>query len=357
MKETFIDMLIPPDANDRPYVLFNSLLPTQSRQSDSSASSVSLRAENPTFHASRSVSRSSTYEQDAERLPIAAHFATNRSIPSVQDLFLCDDNDPNASAANQRQTSIDNHASPPRQRSDAQGDEPDADATVRIKRIYHFLTREGPGEEKHTVVAMIPNENRGSPPSHCLPNLESDIKFHPYGSLEHRQPTSNRSRRSLYLSPSTSPPASTSRLGSSIRKRISSVTSSSDLNHQPAALPEDLQIVLQVIGDTLLKGHVALSDALRKRYDEQYPLVRSLADIFIQHVSVPRCQKAHRALYTKLLRSRSSPTSFKNIRHMWSISKRPCNSSMTVSPRLRETRNASAELRHMARSLSERRCG
>jgi hypothetical protein len=39
-----------------------------------------------------------------------------------------------------------------------------------------------------------------------------------------------------------------------------------------------------VIGNSIFKGHLALSDALRKRYDEQYPLVRSLADIFIEHV-------------------------------------------------------------------------
>lgn len=42
--------------------------------------------------------------------------------------------------------------------------------------------------------------------------------------------------------------------------------------------------MLEVTRDSILKGHIALSDALRKRYDDQYPLVRGLADIFIEHV-------------------------------------------------------------------------
>lgn len=50
-------------------------------------------------------------------------------------------------------------------------------------------------------------------------------------------------------------------------------------------LPEDLREVLEVLRDGILSGHLALSRALKKRYEEQYPLVRSLADVFTQHVS------------------------------------------------------------------------
>jgi hypothetical protein len=161
----------------------------------------------------------------------------------------------------------------------------DADATVRIKRTYHLHTRKQSKEKKGEVDATIPSDDQASPPAGRLSDRELNPTPYSYGSLVHRQP-STQSRRSLYHSPPNSPPTGTSRLASSIRKRISSVTSSSDLDHHQAVLPEDLAIVLQVIGDALLKGHVALSDALRKRYDEQYPLVRSLADIFIEHVSV-----------------------------------------------------------------------
>lgn len=51
-------------------------------------------------------------------------------------------------------------------------------------------------------------------------------------------------------------------------------------------LPEDLREVLEVLRDGILQGHLALSQALKKRYEEQYPLVRSLADVFTAHVSL-----------------------------------------------------------------------
>lgn len=59
--------------------------------------------------------------------------------------------------------------------------------------------------------------------------------------------------------------------------------------HEPLALPdaiplhqlpEDLRICLEVIENNLLEGHARLSEAFKKRYEEQYPLVRSLADVF-----------------------------------------------------------------------------
>lgn len=54
----------------------------------------------------------------------------------------------------------------------------------------------------------------------------------------------------------------------------------------PNSLPEDLKICLEVIEQSMIEGHLALHDALKKRYDEQYPLVRSLADVFVTHVSL-----------------------------------------------------------------------
>lgn len=49
-------------------------------------------------------------------------------------------------------------------------------------------------------------------------------------------------------------------------------------------LPTDLRICLEVLEESL-KGHMTLFEGLRKRYDEQYPLVRSLADVFVANVS------------------------------------------------------------------------
>lgn len=52
----------------------------------------------------------------------------------------------------------------------------------------------------------------------------------------------------------------------------------------PAQLPEDLRKCLEVIEGGILEGHIRLSEGLRKRYEDQYPLVRSLADVFVTNV-------------------------------------------------------------------------
>jgi len=54
----------------------------------------------------------------------------------------------------------------------------------------------------------------------------------------------------------------------------------------PQQLPEDLRICLEVVDSGVLDGHKRLSDALKKRYEDQFPLVRSLADVFVSNVSV-----------------------------------------------------------------------
>lgn len=51
-------------------------------------------------------------------------------------------------------------------------------------------------------------------------------------------------------------------------------------------LPDDLRQVLEVLRDGIFPGHLALCAALRRRHEEQYPLVRSLADVFNRHASV-----------------------------------------------------------------------
>lgn len=56
----------------------------------------------------------------------------------------------------------------------------------------------------------------------------------------------------------------------------------------PHQLPEDLRICLEVVDSGVLDGHKRLSEALKKRYDDQFPLVRSLADVFVSNVSCPR---------------------------------------------------------------------
>lgn len=48
-------------------------------------------------------------------------------------------------------------------------------------------------------------------------------------------------------------------------------------------IPNNFKLVLNVLGDQILNNHVSLSNDLIYRHKSQYPLVRSLADIFLSH--------------------------------------------------------------------------
>ena len=52
----------------------------------------------------------------------------------------------------------------------------------------------------------------------------------------------------------------------------------------PYQLPDDLRQCLELIEDSILAGHLKLREGFRKRYVEQYPLVRSLADVVVANV-------------------------------------------------------------------------
>ena len=52
----------------------------------------------------------------------------------------------------------------------------------------------------------------------------------------------------------------------------------------PHQLPDDLRQCLEVIEDSILAGHLKLMEGSRKRYVEQYPLARSLVDVFVANV-------------------------------------------------------------------------
>ncbi|KAJ7582912.1 hypothetical protein C8J56DRAFT_236077 [Mycena floridula] len=54
----------------------------------------------------------------------------------------------------------------------------------------------------------------------------------------------------------------------------------------PHQLPDDLRICLEVIDSGVFDGHKRLCEALKKRYDDQYPLVRSLADVFVSNADI-----------------------------------------------------------------------
>jgi hypothetical protein len=64
-----------------------------------------------------------------------------------------------------------------------------------------------------------------------------------------------------------------------------STNNNNGFNLRPGDLPNDLGKVLTVLSGGILEGHIKLAAALKKRYESQYPLVRSLSDVFTAHVS------------------------------------------------------------------------
>jgi len=104
-----------------------------------------------------------------------------------------------------------------------------------------------------------------------------------------RQPANverERERNHSQGQASTSDPKSPAPGSRMLRKFKKSQTRSDSLfgGIAPHQLPEDLRICLEVVDSGVLDGHKKLSEALRKRYEEQYPLVRSLADVFVSNV-------------------------------------------------------------------------
>ncbi len=86
----------------------------------------------------------------------------------------------------------------------------------------------------------------------------------------------------------------------------------------PHQLPEDLRICLQVVDSGVLDGHKRLSESLKKRYDDQYPLVRSLADVFVSNVS-SRLLFLYRDLnFHRLISSMAMPHTFYILSVPWS---------------------------------------
>ena len=160
-----------------------------------------------------------------------------------------------------------------------------------------------------------------APGKNKLPVRGASSQNSPYGSnalrsLGKNLPFPSRSHHSLPPPPRPNPQASTTSLGrqsiilgydgdrqpsaliplgrtkkgtkeSSSTMLPNSAPSSSNTGSglPPHLLPEDLRQCLEVLEASILNGHITLSEGLKKRYEEQYPLVRSLADVFVSNVS------------------------------------------------------------------------
>lgn len=150
---------------------------------------------------------------------------------------------------------------------------PPASATARLN-AYHILTNGRPSEvgpARKSSFASLSGQGQGRSHKSLPPPLRSGEVSGPHGMTQNR----------MSYHPGNGLPK-LFRGGEASRNVTGSTLSS------PAAreveLPEDLTKVLHVLAGGILEGHIKLAAALRKRYDDQYPLVRSLADVFTSHV-------------------------------------------------------------------------
>jgi hypothetical protein len=154
---------------------------------------------------------------------------------------------------------------------------PDVD-TAR-QNAYNLLTRSSAStNNSHGGGASGGSAQGSAVGAAAAPAVDKDKPLPRIGS--NRGSSSGHKRLSFHRRNSNSTARLTSRSSS-----ISSVLG----QNGPVTLPDDLEQVLTVISSGIIDGHVKQVTALRKRYDEQFPLVRSLADVFTSHVSENPC--------------------------------------------------------------------
>jgi len=141
---------------------------------------------------------------------------------------------------------------------------------------------------KINVAVPFPSRSHQSLPPAARANPHASthsLVMQPSFTERERERARNNSTGKSSLTDRKATPTQGSRVLRKFRK--SQTTSDVLLNGAvaPHLLPEDLRVCLEVVESGVLDGHMKLSEGLRKRYEEQYPLVRSLADVFVSNVS------------------------------------------------------------------------
>lgn len=300
LKTTFIDSLLPP-STDEPPVIPSFSSPMGSPRSDSVPSLHSYMTNNNNLHRSKSPSYSSTnsppsIDEERENLPIAARFASPTMMHHANLGSGRDFSGSVSSRQRERGGSMDttNTAISDQTRSDATGLERSElnDETIRIKPNgkYSVLVNGRPSDQEPAGSTKNGRSHHSLPPpprgkTNGLSNMLNQSFSAKHSRFSLRPAVKSEESESR---PTTADSSTKHNKLHKNRQRIPSGSSgmdnSKDHEHLPE-LPEDLRVILDVLGHGVLDGHLNLADQLRKRYDDQYPLVRSLTDIFIANVS------------------------------------------------------------------------
>ncbi|KAI8998521.1 Dbl domain-containing protein [Trametes punicea] len=261
MKETFVDPLL------HPYV--------------------SSPVSSPTPLDFDDFTRSDTPRESLEHLPIAARFLSSptgeRPESPTQPSSRKDDNHPNIdgeSVDSAEEDEADDRMGATFQSSRQKTVAMSLAAKHNHPRSPYGTTAARLGSTKYGVSVPFPSRSHQSLPPPPRANLMTSS-------------TQSLGRQSFIADGHRDHPPSMRTTGTGttrvLRKFKKSNPSTDVLIHgavPPAQLPEDLRKCLEVIEDGILDGHIRLSEGLRKRYEEQYPLVRSLADVFVSNAHI-----------------------------------------------------------------------
>jgi hypothetical protein len=230
MRETFINPLLHPHVDSSPFVL--------------------VERDN--------MSQVETLVDSPEHLPIASRFLPPPGAGSD-----------GSEDYNERRTRATSHASHRGGQANLEtvleGDprEPLSSRTPRNSFVTTFLSRLSLRSHTRPNRNTAPTASLGRRPSVELPSTEKD-----------------QDRDCMSTSTdSTSTPG--------MQQKIKETSTKADLTAyggvSPHQLPDDLRLCLEGI-EGILRDHLKLIKVLRKCYNEQYPLVRSLADVFMDNV-------------------------------------------------------------------------
>jgi hypothetical protein len=345
LKSTFVDALLPP-SNDEPPVIPSFSSPLGSPRSDSVPSLHSYmtnglhRSKSPSYSSTNSPpSLAGTNNEDYENLPIAARFASPTMMnPSM--LGSARDFSGGSMASRQRGGSMDttNTAISEQTQSDRAAALEAAEAndeTIRVKPNgkYSALSNGRPSDQDPQSLAPGKQNSKSHhslpPPPKGLGNGLSNMIHHSFSNKHSRFSLRPAGRDDEGEEPRSTATESSSRPNKlqKHRQRMPSASSALDSMDEsvPPEIPADLKIILETLSQGVLDGHLNLATQLRKRYDDQYPLVRSLTDIFIANVSISGNLTCYSNRAEALNLSLVSLPSSISTTHMFFIWKRHCS--------------------------------
>lgn len=224
--------------------------------------------------------REATPAESIEHLPIALRFLSPRTPSGATDPAP-----PSTPPAHPLRTET--PVIPP---ADGESfDTEEDEATARVEAAKHNHPRSPYGtaaraaqQQRKKLAVPFPTRSHQSlpPPPRNLPALGASTASLGRQNVSDKRLMSDPARQAATGSPA-------SRVLRKLQKR--SLGQSVDMGNTsiaPHLLPEDFRRCLEVLETGIIPGHLVLSEGLRKRYDEQYPLVRSLADVFVANVRV-----------------------------------------------------------------------